>query len=78
VIAIVDTNCDPELIDYVIRATTTPSGPSGWWPRASPMRTWPAPPPHQILGRRQGRRAGLGDARHEGAAAAGAVSAPNA
>ena len=25
IVAIVDTNCDPDLVDYIIPATTTPS-----------------------------------------------------
>ena len=28
IVAIVDTNCDPDLVDYPIAATTTPSAPS--------------------------------------------------
>ena len=39
VVAITDTNCDPDLIDYVIPATTTRSAPSSSSRRSSPTRS---------------------------------------
>jgi hypothetical protein len=43
VIAIVDTNCDPELIDYVIPGNDDAIRSSGCSPRGSPTPTSPAP-----------------------------------
>jgi len=40
IVAVVDTNCNPEGIDFPFRATTTPSGPYRCSPRSSPTRSW--------------------------------------
>ena len=44
VIAVVDTNYNPELVDYAIRATTTPSAPCSCTPAPLPTPCWKARP----------------------------------
>ena len=40
IVAMVDTNCDPDDIDYIIPATTTPSGRSSCSPPGLPTPSW--------------------------------------